>query len=110
MLPKIKTKITSFLVGEEGKISKQSLLSLGSFISAAVIGGILATKEAAAQPTNDLTVSYADGTATGTHAHHSSGGGCTACSWGCGGGCFTGEEGGGSGGSCSAGSCACGSY
>ena len=44
MLPKIKKKITGFLLNEEGKISKQSLLSLGSFISAAVIGGVLATK------------------------------------------------------------------
>ena len=44
MLPKIKKKITGFLLNEEGKISKQSMLSLGSFISAAVIGGVLATK------------------------------------------------------------------
>ena len=51
------------------------MLSLGSFISAAVIGGILATKEAAAAHTNDLTVSYSGGTATGTHGHHSSSGG-----------------------------------
>ena len=38
MLPKIKKKITSFLLSEEGKIPKHSLLSLGSFVSAAVIG------------------------------------------------------------------------
>jgi len=52
MLPKIKKKISSFLLSEEGKISKQSLLSLGAFVSAAVIGGVLATKEAAAQHIN----------------------------------------------------------
>ena len=72
MIPKIQKKINSFLLSEEGKISKQSLLSLGAFMSAAVIGGILATKEAAAAHTNSLDVSYADPTATGTHAHHSS--------------------------------------
>jgi hypothetical protein len=71
-IPKVKKKITGFLLSEEGKISKQSLLSLGSFISAAVIGGVLATKEAAAQHTNELSVSYSDGTATGTHVHHNS--------------------------------------
>lgn len=34
MFPKIKKKITSFLLGEEGKISKHSLLTIGSFLSA----------------------------------------------------------------------------
>jgi len=48
------------------------MLSLGSFISEAVIGGVLATKEAAAQHTNDLSVIYSGNTATGTHGHHSS--------------------------------------
>ena len=72
MIPKVKKKLSSFLLSEEGKISKQSLLSLGAFMSAAVIGGILATKEAAATHTNSLDVAYSDGTATGTHAHHSS--------------------------------------
>ena len=40
MIPKIKKKLKGFLVEEEGKISKQSMLSLGSFISAAVIGDV----------------------------------------------------------------------
>lgn len=71
MFPKVKKKITGFLLTEEGKISKQSLLTLGSFISAAVIGGVLATKEAAAQHINNLSVSYSGGTATGEHGHHS---------------------------------------
>jgi len=72
MLPKIKKRITSFLLSEEGKISKQSLLSLGAFISAAVIGGVLATKEAAALHSNSLDITYSEPTATGTHQHHSS--------------------------------------
>ncbi len=72
MFPKVKKRITSFLLSEEGKVSKQSLLSLGSFLSAAVIGGVLASKEAAAAHTNDLFISYSGDVAVGTHAHHSS--------------------------------------
>lgn len=74
MLPKLKKRITSFLVGEEGKISKQSLLSLGAFIGTGVLGGILAAKDASAQTyhTNSLSLSYSGGTATATHGHHSS--------------------------------------
>ena len=91
LIPKIKKKITSFLLEEEGKISKHSLLSLGSFISAAVIGGILASKEAAATHTNSLSVAYASGAATGTHAHHQDGVGYdSACACGA---CMTGGTG-----------------
>jgi len=82
--PKIRKKITSFLLSEEGKISKQSLLSLGAYVSAAVIGGVLATKEAAAVHTNGLGVSYSSGVAIGSHAHHESGGTGTATTSGCG--------------------------
>ena len=73
MIQKIKKKLTSFLTEEEGKISKQSLLSLGSFLSAAVIGGILATKDAAAAThSNSISVSYSGDLGSGSHAHHSS--------------------------------------
>ena len=72
MLPKLKKRITSFLVGEEGKISKQSLLSLGAFLGTGVLAGILAAKDVSAGHTNTLTVGYSGGEATGTHGHHSS--------------------------------------
>ena len=71
-IPKIKKKLSGFMLKEDGKISKQSMLSLGSFMSAAVIGGTLASKEAAAEHTNNIGVSYVGETATGTHQHHSS--------------------------------------
>jgi hypothetical protein len=71
MFPKIKKKISGFLLNEEGKVTKQSLVSLGSFLSAAVIGGALATKSVAADHTNSLSASYSGGVATGTHVHHS---------------------------------------
>jgi hypothetical protein len=73
MFPKLKKKLSSFLLSEEGKISKQSLLTLGSFVSAAVIAGALATKQSAGH-TNDITVSYQEAgkIAVGQHSHHNS--------------------------------------
>ena len=39
-IPKVKKKVNSFLVGEEGKISKQSVLAVGTVLAASdVIGG-----------------------------------------------------------------------
>jgi len=70
MLPKIKKKVTGFLLSEEGKIPKQSLVALGSFLSAAVIGGVIATKEAAADHSNSFDVGYSGNTASATHVHH----------------------------------------
>ena len=75
MFPTIKKKLSSFLLSEEGKISKHGLLGLGSLISAAVIGGVLFSKGAAAAThINSLQVSYsaAQQVALGTHGHHSS--------------------------------------
>jgi|SRR3989344_7404811 len=73
-IPKIKKKVNAFLVGEEGKISKHSLLK--GAVTAGIIsaGTLLASKGALAQQShsNTLSVSYASPTATGTHAHHAS--------------------------------------
>lgn len=72
MFPKIEKKLSSFFVCEGGKISKHSLLSLGSFVSAAIIGGVLMSKDAAAQHTNDLSLAYSESIAAGVHSHHTS--------------------------------------
>jgi hypothetical protein len=74
MLPKVKKKITGFLLSEEGRMPKQSIMALGSLISSAVIGGILATKSAGAQTAhvNSLTIDYTSPTATASHTHHAS--------------------------------------
>jgi hypothetical protein len=72
MIPTIKSKITSFVLSEKGKISKQSLISLGSFMSAAVIGGILMSREGAANHTNSISTGYTSPNAWGEHSHHAS--------------------------------------
>ena len=72
-IPQIKKKINAFLVGEEGKISKKSLLKAG--LVAGMIGmtaGLVQGVDAA--HTNNLSLGpYNPGTGatTATHAHHS---------------------------------------
>ena len=41
-IPKIKKKINAFLIGEEGKISKESLLKTGMVITAFAVGSAIA--------------------------------------------------------------------
>lgn len=97
MFPKLKKRLSSFLVSEEGRISKQTVISVGAFISSSVIGGILMSKDASAGAcacacssspcgspctspcsatpthTNDLSTPTISGTtASATHAHHNS--------------------------------------
>lgn len=72
MFPKIKKKIASFLLSEEGKISKQSMLSIGSFLSAGVIGAAVAAKDTHAAHTNNIEIDYHGDAAAAEHAHHSS--------------------------------------
>ena len=45
-IPKIKKKINAFLVGEEGKISKQSLLKVGAMLGGAALGTVLSARKA----------------------------------------------------------------
>lgn len=73
-IPQIKKKINAFLVGEEGKISKASLLKGGVILSLIALSPILSSKAASAQTShsNDLSLNYQSGSATGVHNHHGS--------------------------------------
>jgi len=51
-IPKIKKRISSFIFNEEGKISKQSLISLGAFLGGSALGSILFGERANAQHTS----------------------------------------------------------
>jgi hypothetical protein len=48
IIPKLKKKLVSFAKSEKGKISKQSMVTVGSIVGGAAIGTALATKEARA--------------------------------------------------------------
>ena len=73
-IPPIKKNISSFLLGEEGKISKQSLIKIGAFLGTAAISSALLVKSSLATHTNDLDVNEASpgSSITAEHSHHSS--------------------------------------
>jgi len=77
-VPKLKKKISAYIMGEDGKISKQSLIAIGAFIGSAALSSLLLSDSVNAHSshtshgTNSLSISYSAGTATGTHNHHSS--------------------------------------
>ncbi len=48
-LPTIKKKISAFLLKDDGKISKQSLLTIGAFLSSAVISSIISSEDVLAK-------------------------------------------------------------
>ncbi|MBW2977577.1 hypothetical protein KY331_01910 [Candidatus Woesearchaeota archaeon] len=43
-IPKIKKKVNAFLVGEEGKISKESLIKTGALLSMFALGALKSAK------------------------------------------------------------------
>ncbi len=71
-IPKIKKKLSNYLLSEEGKISKQALLTTGAFLAGATIGAVSSVQEveAGTSHSNSLSLSYSGGTATATHTHH----------------------------------------
>jgi hypothetical protein len=78
-LPQIKKTINSFLVGEEGKISKESIIKAGIILTAVSLGtlkGVLGdhTSHGSSTPHNNglgTGVTYQYGHAdTSTHGHH----------------------------------------
>jgi hypothetical protein len=75
-IPKIKKKINAFLIGEEGKISKEALLKTGMVVTAFAVGSAIAASDAAAaanRHTNNLrTENYGDEAIRGVHGHHAS--------------------------------------
>jgi hypothetical protein len=72
-MPSIKKRISAFLVGEDGKISKDSVMKAGAILGAIGITSALLAESAAAH-TNRITSSYSSslGRITGTHTSHGS--------------------------------------
>jgi len=66
-IPMLKKKVSAFLVGEEGKISKNSLLKIGG-----VLTGLSSAAIVAGADTNELQLTYNSPTATATHENHTS--------------------------------------
>ena len=75
-LPKVKKTINAFLVGEEGKISKQSIIKAGVILTAISLGtikGVMASHSSSTPHQNSLgTLDYQEGGGIGStnHTHH----------------------------------------
>jgi len=69
MIPKIKKKLSSFIKSEEGRMSTQSMLTLGAFTAAASLGVAVAAKEFAGEATASGEIESIDHS---NHANHSS--------------------------------------
>ena len=72
IFPQVKRKLSAFLGGESGKISKQSIVTIGSLVGAAAISSSLAAKKAKGTPLTITTSGVPGATATvsGTHSHY----------------------------------------
>jgi hypothetical protein len=77
-MPALKKNISSYLKLEEGKISKESLLTVGAFVTSAAASAALLSKTVSAQHTNapthdnNVDVKYQLDAAAGKHSHHGS--------------------------------------
>ena len=58
-IPHIKKKISGFFLEEHGRISKQSMLSLGAIVAGAAIGAALPAKLVEAQQSTSHTHNHA---------------------------------------------------
>ena len=82
-IPKIKKNPSSFLTGEEGKISKQALMKVGTIVA---VASTLVSDDAAAHVSHNsmLDTAYDAGTVTATHSSaetHGSHGSHGSCGW-----------------------------
>lgn len=66
-IPRIKKRINAFLVGEEGKISKQSLLAIGT-----ALGTVALSNAAKAYDHGGGGIYYTTGSYKISHGHHAS--------------------------------------
>jgi len=85
-IPKLKKKISSFLIGEEGKISKESLLKIGVTLSGAALTSAIAVPKVSAWQAHDngfnmMTYDPGAGVIGATHAHHNEHGVGGPCNW-----------------------------
>jgi hypothetical protein len=69
-LPKIKKELAAFLVGEEGRISKQYVLTIGAFLAMSALLAQNVKPAHTGSVSGTWTGSTSGGTLTGSHTHH----------------------------------------
>jgi hypothetical protein len=78
--PEIKKKISSYLTLEDGKITKESIMTIGAFVTSAAASAALLAKTASAGHTNkplhgntvEVRYNQESEAAIGKHSHHGS--------------------------------------
>jgi len=73
--PSIKKSLSAFLLGEEGRISKESVLKMGVIFGAAALSTGILSKDVNAQHSHSLYTSHTEVPTyqvTGYHNHHAS--------------------------------------
>jgi hypothetical protein len=76
--PEIKKSISSYLKLEDGKISKEAILTVGAFVTSAAASAALLSKSVSAYHSNTTPhsnvaqVKYGNDVAIGQHSHHTS--------------------------------------
>tara|TARA_Y100000310_G_C20001758_1_gene498837 strand:+ start:213 stop:476 length:264 start_codon:yes stop_codon:yes gene_type:complete len=81
-LPKIKKDVNAFLVGEEGKISKQSLMKTGAMLT--LVAATAEDVAAHGSHTNSMSLGWSSFESQGSHADHyshASHGSHGSCGW-----------------------------
>lgn len=73
-IPKIRKKVNAFLVGEEGKISKQSILKGGVILCSLALSAAMSMKSASAEYIhgNSIGAQKIGSGVKGIHTHHAS--------------------------------------
>ncbi len=75
LLPKIKKSIKGYALNEDGKISKQSLITMGALIGSGALTGVLKANDAVAHGNshaNQISLQVVNLKAIGRHVHHAS--------------------------------------
>ena len=71
LIPQVKKDIYSFLSEEDGRITKQALLTVGSLLGFGALATIIGSNPVMASHSNSMTLAHTGTYASGTHQHHS---------------------------------------
>jgi hypothetical protein len=88
--PRLRKKISAFIMGEDGRISKQNLMALGALLGTATLATVLLSGKAAAYTsstctnhTNTISVSVGADGVSATHSHNITHSNCVTSSVWC---------------------------
>jgi len=73
VIPKLRKKLSSFMKGEKGTISKQSMVTIGAFVGTIAASGLFSTKDVEAGSIGlTITEDGVHAQVSASHSHHAS--------------------------------------